>query len=136
MSGLLDYDDQSYSVVRTTTPRSYDDYKEERKKDELVLRVMSTFNLAMIAYMIICAILGSVFGSCAEGPPWWLSWGAVGLAILQGLLQLLAFFRKAREESETLILLAWILFGMVYVLDYNTDGQQLAIAYLCDELRC
>ena len=74
-----------------------------------------------------CAVLGARFGSCEDGPPNLLYTIFAVLLLVVERWQ----FRVAYPSASTRLEKLWFMF-FVEVLDFFTDGQQIAQAHMCD----
>ena len=95
------------------------------------LRVQGLW-VCLVAFSGACAVLGARFGSCEDGPPNILY---IIFAVL--LLAVEAWqFRMAYPSDSDCCEKLWFVvvcgLGCFEVLDFFTDGQQIARAHMCD----
>ena len=98
---------------------------------ELLIVVQGLW-VCLVAFSGACAVLGARFGSCEDGPPNFLY---ITFAVLLLVVEAWQFWTAFPSKSycrEQLWFVVVCGLGCFEVLDFFTDGQQIAQAYLCD----
>jgi hypothetical protein len=88
--------------------------------------------VCLVAFSGACAVLGARFGSCEYGPPNFLYIIFFVLLLVVEAWQFRTAFPSRTNCREQLQFVAVCGLGCFEVLDFFTDGQQIAQAHLCD----
>ena len=92
--------------------------------------------MCLVAFSGSCAVLGARFGSCEDGPPNFLYIAFAVLLLVVEAWQFWTAFPSGSDCRENCREKLWFVFfcglGCFEVLDFFTDWQQIAQAYLCD----
>jgi len=89
--------------------------------------------LALLLYTVVCIMTGVTMGSCEGGTPNFLFYGIFAIMGVFSCVQAYFFIASASDFTSQVFLIGSIAIGVLNVLDFFTDGQQIALAHLCDD---
>lgn len=89
--------------------------------------------VGLLVFTCASAAIGMEMGDCEDGTPDFLFGGISVVMGVASAWQAYYFWGSAPDFISKIMLIVAIIFGLLDLMDFFTDGQQLALAVLCDD---